>query len=194
MPRLKAPQRRDQLIAVATRLFARHGFRATTTASIAHAAGVTEPILYRHFRGKHELFVAIVRSVSDRTMRHWQEMTAALPDAAHQIRAIGQEFPAHVAKLSDEYHVLHGALALSHDRKVQAVLREHYLRIESFFASLVALGQQGGIFRRDVSPKAAAWQLIMAGIGYAMVHLNLSLVETAISREAIDAIVRGLRA
>ena len=45
MPRLKAPQRREQLIEVATKLFARNGYEATTTAAIALAAGVTEPIL-----------------------------------------------------------------------------------------------------------------------------------------------------
>src|SRR5689334_17648135 len=74
MPRLKAPQRREQLMEVATRLFARLGYDATTTAAIAEAAGVTEPILYRHFESKQELFVAIVKEVSERTMRHWREL------------------------------------------------------------------------------------------------------------------------
>jgi AcrR family transcriptional regulator len=67
MPRLKAPQRREQLIEVATKLFARKGYEATTTAAIAEAAGVTEPILYRHFKSKQELFIAIVREMSDQT-------------------------------------------------------------------------------------------------------------------------------
>ena len=40
---------------VATKLFARNGYEATTTAAIAEAAGVTEPILYRHFEGKQDL-------------------------------------------------------------------------------------------------------------------------------------------
>src|SRR5678816_4577194 len=68
MPRLKAAQRREQLIDVATKLFAKTGYEATTTAAIAEAAGVTEPILYRHFKSKQELFVAIVREMSDQTM------------------------------------------------------------------------------------------------------------------------------
>src|SRR5881296_2838113 len=74
MRRLKAPQRREQLIEVATKLFAKWGYEATTTAAIAEAAGVTEPILYRHFDSKQELFVAIVRSVSEQTLRHWAEI------------------------------------------------------------------------------------------------------------------------
>ena len=69
MARLKAAQRREQLIGVATKLFAKTGYDATTTADIAKAAGVTEPILYRHFESKQELFVAIVRDVSATTMK-----------------------------------------------------------------------------------------------------------------------------
>jgi AcrR family transcriptional regulator len=194
MPRLKAPQRRQQLIAVATRLFARHGFQATTTASIAQAAGVTEPILYRHFKGKHDLFVAIVRSVSDRTMEHWREMIAGIDSPAEQLRAIGQEFPAHISQLADEYHVIHGALGGIRDRKVLGVLRQHYLMTESFFTQIIARGQQAGLFRRDLDAQTAAWQLIVTGIGYAMVRLNLSPLDKRLSGDVLDSILRGLRA
>src|SRR5438132_8543304 len=108
MPRLKAPQRREQLISVATKLFAERGYEATTTAAIAEAAGVTEPILYRHFDSKQELFVAIVRSVSELTMSHWRDVIGKLADPAEQIRRIAEEFPAHVRDLADAYYVIHG--------------------------------------------------------------------------------------
>ena len=41
MPRLKAEQRKEQLLEIATKVFARGGYAATTTSEIAHAAGVT---------------------------------------------------------------------------------------------------------------------------------------------------------
>ena len=53
---MKAPERRAQVLRVATRLFARFGYARTTTASLARAAGVTEPVLYRHFPSKRALF------------------------------------------------------------------------------------------------------------------------------------------
>ena len=93
MARLKAAQRREQLIDVATKLFAKSGYDATTTADIARAAGVTEPILYRHFDSKQELFVAIVRSVSEQTLRHWAEILDGIADPQEQIRRIAGEFP-----------------------------------------------------------------------------------------------------
>ena len=38
--------------------------RGELTAAIAEAAKVTEPILYRHFKSKQELFIAIARAMS----------------------------------------------------------------------------------------------------------------------------------
>ena len=47
--RLPAPDRRRQILAVAMELFARRGFRGTTTRQIAERAGVNEAIVFRHF-------------------------------------------------------------------------------------------------------------------------------------------------
>ena len=193
MARLKAPQRREQLMEVATKLFARNGYEATTTAAIALAAGVTEPILYRHFKSKQELFVAIVKAVSDRTMRHWEEIIRGVDDPAEQIRRIAAELPQHMEKLADAYHVLHGALATSRDKKVVAVMREHYVQIERFFAKVIGEGQKSGVFRRNIAPKSAAWQLILTGIGYGMIALNLTQFERGLIEGAIDSIIRGLK-
>ncbi|WP_428938453.1 TetR/AcrR family transcriptional regulator [Fontivita pretiosa] len=193
MPRLKAAQRRRQLIEVATRLFAKTGYEATTTAAIAEAAGVTEPILYRHFRSKQELFVAIVREVSEYTLQQWRQLIADITDPAEKIRAISNALPEHMRRLADYYHVLHGALSTSRDKKVLAVLREHYQQIEEFFATIVAEGQQSGSFRKDLHPKAVAWQFIFAGIGYAMIALNLGPIDKELTREVIDSLVRGIK-
>ena len=192
MRRLKAPQRREQLIEVATKLFAKWGYEATTTAAIAEAAGVTEPILYRHFDSKQELFVAIVRSVSEQTMAHWSEILDGIDDPAEQIRRITEAFPEHIRHLADAYHVIHGALATSRDRKVVAVMKEHYGQIERFFVAIVMKGQASGVFRPQLDPKGPAWQLIMTGIGYAMIALNLQAPEQGLIKNAIESILRGI--
>ncbi len=88
MSRLKAPQRREQLIEVATKIFAKWGYNAATTAAIADAAGVTEPILYRHFASKQEMFVAITRAMSLQTLRHWNELIGPSATATEKIRKV----------------------------------------------------------------------------------------------------------
>jgi AcrR family transcriptional regulator len=194
MKRLKAPQRREQLMTVATRLFAKSGYNATTTAAIAEAAGVTEPILYRHFRSKQELFVAIVQATTQQTLREWRRMIAGISDSAEQIRTIARAFPEHIHELEDAYRVLHGAMVTSRDRKVVAVLRDYFEQIEAFFCQIVAAGHKTGVFRRDLEPRVLAWQLIYAGTGYAMVVLNLAQSGDFSVEEAIDALLGGFQA
>jgi AcrR family transcriptional regulator len=193
MPRLKAAQRRSQLIEVATKLFARGGFDATTTAAIAYAAGVTEPILYRHFRSKQEMFVAIVRDVSEATMNHWKQIISNVTNPPEQLRLICDEMPDHMKRFADEYHVLHGALSTSRDKKVLAVIREHYDEIEKFFMDIILEGQKTGGFLKDINAQSAAWQLITTGIGYGMITLNLMNLDRPMVTEMINAILRGLK-
>jgi AcrR family transcriptional regulator len=62
--RMTGAGRRDAIVRCAIQLFAQRGFRGTTTRELAAALGVTEPVLYRHFRNKRELYDAIVEAKS----------------------------------------------------------------------------------------------------------------------------------
>lgn len=58
--RMAGEERRHQIVAVAVSLFSERGFRGTTTKEIAHAAGVSEAMVFRHFATKEELYAAIL--------------------------------------------------------------------------------------------------------------------------------------
>jgi AcrR family transcriptional regulator len=58
--RMAGEERRLQILAVAVSLFSQKGFRGTTTKEIAHAAGVSEAMVFRHFATKQELYSAIL--------------------------------------------------------------------------------------------------------------------------------------
>jgi AcrR family transcriptional regulator len=68
--RLSRAQRQGLIEEAATGLFARRGYAATTVEDIARAAGVTKPMLYRHFESKQELCMALLD-------RHRDELVAA---------------------------------------------------------------------------------------------------------------------
>jgi AcrR family transcriptional regulator len=60
--RLPATVRREQILTVATELFARQGFHGTTTRQLAEKAGVKEVILFRLFPSKHDLYWAVIEA------------------------------------------------------------------------------------------------------------------------------------
>jgi AcrR family transcriptional regulator len=58
--RLRRAERRDQILAAATRAFARAGYAATNLDDVAAEAGITRVILYRHFDSKADLYRAVL--------------------------------------------------------------------------------------------------------------------------------------
>lgn len=68
--RLAASDRKKQLINTAMRLFAEQGFDGTSTREIAEAAGITEAIIFRHFRTKEDLYWAVLADRVDRGGRN----------------------------------------------------------------------------------------------------------------------------
>lgn len=58
----RPPDRRDQLVRLATELFHRHGFHGVAVNDIASAAGITGPALYRHFPSKQALLAHVLRT------------------------------------------------------------------------------------------------------------------------------------
>jgi len=58
--RPKGLHRRAELLQVGLRLFSRQGYHATSVRKIAHAAGVTEGLIYHYFSSKEDLLKKIV--------------------------------------------------------------------------------------------------------------------------------------
>src|SRR5215469_16057105 len=58
--RLPKPARRRQLLAAAQEVFVAQGYHAAAMDDIAERAGVSKPVLYQHFPGKLELYLALL--------------------------------------------------------------------------------------------------------------------------------------
>lgn len=63
--RMTSEERREAIVQTACKLFSEKGFRGTTTRELAAAVGVTEPVLYEHFKTKRDLYDAIVGSKAE---------------------------------------------------------------------------------------------------------------------------------
>ena len=66
-----ADERRRAIVDAALRVFAGGSYSGSTTAEIAREAGISEPILYRHFASKRDLYLACLEAA-------WGAMRAAL--------------------------------------------------------------------------------------------------------------------
>jgi AcrR family transcriptional regulator len=76
---------REQLIEVATRLFAERGYEDTSIEAVLAAAGVSRGALYHHFAGKDALFRAVLESVDSRIVTELTAVIEQAPDAFAKI-------------------------------------------------------------------------------------------------------------
>jgi AcrR family transcriptional regulator len=60
--RMRAPERRNQLLEVARKVFGRRGYHTVTMDDIAKESGITKPILYDHFPSKRDLYRALLKA------------------------------------------------------------------------------------------------------------------------------------
>jgi AcrR family transcriptional regulator len=67
-------RRREAVVDAAAELFLDRGFHGTSVDDVGAAAGISGPGLYRHFRSKDELLMAVLD-------RLWQELRPALDEA-----------------------------------------------------------------------------------------------------------------
>lgn len=74
--RLSSAARRRAILDAAIELFARKGFRGTTTRELSTAIGVSEPVLYQHFATKRDLYTAIVDHMTESAAESFKQAFA----------------------------------------------------------------------------------------------------------------------
>jgi len=176
--RMRKAERKRQLLEHAKQLFVTHGYQDTTTEKIAAAAGVTEPVLYRHFESKKALFLEVLRDIRHATLERWNADAGGLTDPLVKLHAIADMYLGTTREHALEFRIMHRTLIESDDEEISASLRAFYLDSETLLALIISEGQQTGVFRRNLDPRVAAWEMIRTALGYTLtLPLGIPLYE-----------------
>jgi AcrR family transcriptional regulator len=153
MTRLPAAQRREQLLDTAAKLFGEKGYSGSTTAELARAAGVTEPIIYRHFSSKKDLFIALLERTGKLTIQRWEQFLADAPDPAARLgRLIGAN-PMVIGEGRGLYRVVVQAMTEIDDEDILAALQNHIISLHKFLEGEIVKAQQAGAVGKSFSPE-----------------------------------------
>jgi AcrR family transcriptional regulator len=163
--RLPAEERRAALIETAARLFSEGSYRGTTTAEIARAAGVTEPVLYRHFESKRGLYLACLDAAWEGVQQLWDEAVAAEEDPGLWVTAMGLAFVESEKQRPLISHLwVHAIAEGSEDREIGAYMKEHMRAVHAYVADVARRAQAMGGIAKDRDPEAEAWIFIAIGL------------------------------
>ena len=166
--RLRKADRKRQLLSHAKQLFVTLGYQHTTTEKIAQAAGVTEPVLYRHFDSKKALFLEVLQEIRQATHERWVAETAPIPDPLGKLHAIFAMYLGSTREHAVEFRIMHRTLVETDDPEIAACLRSFYLDGEEVLAQIIREGQAAGVFRPDLDPRVGAWEMIRTGMGFTL--------------------------
>jgi len=162
--RLPAAERRVALVDAALGVFSEGSYGGATTADIARAAGVSEPILYRHFGSKRDLYFACL----DEMWRRAREEVERIVDAEPDPREWPFAMPRAILKLRDRgIHPnqlwIQALSEAGEDAEIRKYVRKHMREVHRFLEDLYRRSQASGGLPADRDPSAEAW--IGIGIG-----------------------------
>jgi AcrR family transcriptional regulator len=166
LTRLSGPERRAAVVESACRIFAKGSYHGSTTAQIARATGVTEPVLYRHFASKRELYLACLDAVWEQVRALWQRALEREPDPGNWLRAIGKAYLEARASarivLVDLW--IQALTEAADDPEIRRALRKQVHEVHDFVADVIRRGQAAGGIAPDRDSEAEAWIFISLGL------------------------------
>jgi len=84
--------KRQAILDAAKRAFIAHGYSGASIEAIAEAAPVSKPTLYNHFKGKQELFAAVIAGQCEALLSTLTREQAELADPVAGLKAIANAF------------------------------------------------------------------------------------------------------
>ena len=175
--RLPAAERREALIATAIRVFSDGSYRGTTTAEIARAAGISEPILYRHFASKRDLYLAALDHVWGKARASWERALASTDNVREALETMGR---GHVTVRDCKFQMaelwVQALGEAAEDPELRKHLRRHMREVHDFIADVIRRGQEEGVLHPDRNADAEAWSFLAGGV-LGMVGRRIGLLD-----------------
>ncbi|GAA1780930.1 TetR/AcrR family transcriptional regulator [Actinomadura chokoriensis] len=181
LPRLA---RRRQLLGAAQEVFVAQGYHAAAMDEIAERAGVSKPVLYQHFPGKLELYLALLDEHAENLVKIVREALESTTDNKLRVQASMQAFYDFVAGDGEAYR-----LVFESDLRNVAPVRARVDRANQQCAEMIAQ-----VIAEDTGAAAEEAHLLGMGlVGMAEVSARFWLSQhRAIPKDTAEKIIARL--
>jgi AcrR family transcriptional regulator len=164
--RLTATERRAAVVETACRVFAKSSYHGSTTAEIARETGVSEPVLYRHFASKRELYLTCLAAAWERLRILWDKALEREEDPAMWLATLGQSYlqgrAADRIILVDLW--IQALTVAADDPEIRRGLRAQLREVHGFVADVIRRAQTAGGLKPERDADAEAWIFISLGL------------------------------
>ncbi len=182
--RLPRPARRRQLLGAAQEIFVAQGYHAAAMDDIADRAGVSKPVLYQHFPGKLDLYLALLDESADELVAIVRDALSSTTDNKQRVPATFRAFFDYVGTSGQAFR-----LVFESDLSNEPAVRDRLDRTMQECAEMVSqfIHSDAGL------GKAEAHLLGMALVGMAQVSSRYWLsTDRAIPKDAAEQLLSRL--
>jgi len=182
--RLPRSARRAQLLDVALEVFVEQGYHAASMDEIAERAGVSKPVLYQHFPGKLDLYLALLSSSCDTVVAGVKAALASTTDNRRRVQATMELWYDYVADQGAAFR-----LVFESDLTNDSAVREQVDRVVNDSAAAIA-----EVIHEDTGLPAPAAHLLavsLVGMGHVGARNWLS-ADSQLSRAEAVELAAGL--
>jgi len=182
--RLPRKERRAQLLDSALEVFVAQGYHAAAMDDIAERAGVSKPVLYQHFPGKLELYLALLDSSCDAIIDNCRKALDSTHDNKLRVAAAMEAFYEYIASHDGAFR-----LVFESDLTNEPAVRAAVDRVTAECAAMIT-----DVIHDDTGlPAEAARLLAVSLVGMAQVSARFWLTDAAgISQPDAVALVSDL--
>jgi AcrR family transcriptional regulator len=182
--RLPRHERRRQLLDAALEVFVTRGYHAAAMDEIAERAGVSKPVLYQHFPGKLELYLALLDESVDTLVEAVRDALRSNPDNKQRVAATFGAYFEYVGGQGQAYR-----LVFESDLGNEPAVRARLDRGQRECAAMVSQ-----VVREDAGISGDEAHLLSVGmVGMAQVTARYWLTSRdRIPREAAEQLVARL--
>ncbi len=182
--RMPRRERRAQLLESALEVFVAQGYHAAAMDDIAERAGVSKPVLYQHFPGKLDLYLALLDASCDTIIDNCRVALSATQDNKLRVQATIEAFFEYVAGETGAFR-----LVFESDLTNEPAVRGHVERVTTECAEMIAV-----VIHDDTGlPGEASRLLAVSLVGMAQVSARFWLSEAGgISQADASGLVAGL--
>ncbi len=150
---------KKSIIEASSSLFARRGYHGTSISQIAEATGLTKGALYWYFKGKEDLFLAVLETIREKWQQAVLDRVEGCQGTVEKLEQLFDATSELVASEGTPYSMhlfLISAGAQPEMREFEDAIRSAYAGYVKLISETIKLGQEDGEIRRDIDAESAA--------------------------------------
>jgi len=152
----KTGDRKDQILQTLAQMLENPAGEKATTAALAARLGVSEAALYRHFRGKAEMFEGLIGFIEQTLFALVNKITSEEKSGVRQLETILGILLAFAQKNRGMTRVLVGDALVNEDERLQTRINQLHERLEAALKQALRFGVSQGEIAQEVDIAAQA--------------------------------------